>query len=546
MTRQISPFHAGEIEAQHRAGVAARASQGGRFIRDHMPLQHRDFFAAQPFLVVAGSDTSGKPWVSILEGKDGPVAAHTERSLILVGQLAANDPLAQGVVPGAPIGILGIELATKRRNRVNGRLRSGTAGALVLDVQQSFGNCAQYIHERTLRRVDHSQHTPEPALVTTSLNEDQKQWIAAADTLFIGSGFSSGAGHSTEGFDASHRGGEPGFVGIDSDGKLHIPDYAGNNFFNTIGNLVRDPKVGLLFVDFATGGLLQLSGHVQIIWDGSQSHDPQARRKVVVTVDSVVERPQALALRWHTPDAGTMQLLVTDKVVESPEIMSVYLARQDGHAMADFTPGQHLPLALKVPGQPGPVRRSYSLSGPADAETYRISVKREAHGIASRFLHDVLKSGDMIDASSPSGDFIPPEGADPLVLVSAGVGVTPMLSILHGVVDAASGRPVWFVHGTRNRDTHAFRQEVADLGRRAKNVAQHLYYSAPSPDDQTQNAHVSQGRVTADALLTLGAGPRAHYMICGPTQFVADLSDGLERLGVSPAQIHYETFGPVG
>lgn len=546
MTPQISPFHAGEIEAQHRAGVAARALQGGRFIRDHMPLQHRDFFAAQPFLVVAGADTSGKPWVSILEGKDGPVAAYTERSLTLVGQLAADDPLMQGVVPGAPIGILGIELATKRRNRVNGRLRSGTAGALVLDVQQSFGNCAQYIHERALHRVDEARHTPEPPLVTTSLNTDQKRWIAAADTLFIGSGFSSGAGHNTDGFDASHRGGEPGFVDIDRDGKLHIPDYTGNNFFNTIGNLVRDPKVGLLFVDFATGGLLQLSGQAQIIWDGSQSRDPQARRMIVVTVDSVVERQQALALRWHAPDTGAMRLRVTDKVVESQEITSVYLARADGQPLADFKPGQHLPIALNVPGQPGPTRRSYSLSGPGDAETYRISVKREAHGIATRFLHDVLKPGDMIDANAPSGDFVPPEGGDPLVLVSAGVGVTPMLSILHGVVDAAAARPVWFVHGTRNSDTHAFRQEVADLVRRAENVAQRLYYSTPNPDDQTQNTHDAQGRVTADALLALGAGSKAHYMICGPTQFIADLSDGLEGLGVPTAQIHYETFGPVG
>ena len=546
MTRQISPFHAGEIEAQHRAGVAARASQGGRFIRDHMPQQHRDFFAAQPFLVVAGADTSGKPWVSILEAKDGPVAAHTERSLTLAGQLVADDPLAQGVVHGAPIGVLGIEQATKRRNRVNGRLRSGTTGALVLDVQQSFGNCAQYIHERALRRVDDAQHSPEPPLVSTSLNADQKRWIAAADTLFIGSGFSSGGGHPTDGFDASHRGGEPGFVGIDHEGKLHLPDYAGNNFFNTIGNLVRYPKVGLLFVDFETGGLLQLSGHAQIIWDGGQSQNPEARRMVVVTVDNVVERPRALALRWHAPDAGIMQLRVTDKVAESPDIMSVYLALQDGQPLADFTPGQHLPIALNVPGQPGPVRRSYSLSGPGNAKTYRISVKREADGIASRFLHDVLKPGDMIDANAPSGDFVPPEGADPLVLVSAGVGVTPMLSVLHGVVDAAAARPVWFVHGTRNSDTHAFRQEVADLVRRAENVTQSLYYSAPSPSDQTQNSQDAQGRVTADALLALGAGLKAHYMICGPTQFIADLSDGLERLGVPPAQIHYETFGPVG
>lgn len=544
MDQPPSAFHTGEIEAQRRAGTERRAAESSRFIRDHMPQQHREFFAALPFVIVAGADGSGRPWVSILESEDG-FAAPTERSLALPGQLGAGDPLAAAFVPGASLGLLGIELATRRRNRLNGRLRRDALG-LVLEVDQSFGNCPQYIREREWRRVDLESGEAAPARVSDSLDQSQVRRIRAADTFFIGSGFSSGEGRFADGFDASHRGGEPGFVEIDAEGNLIIPDYSGNNYFNTIGNLLRDPRVGLLFVDFESGGLLHLTGRAKIVWDGGLSHDPDARRVIVVTVDKVVDRPGALALRWQAPDRGAIRLRLVDKVVESPDITSFHLVAADGGRLAGFAPGQHLPVDLQVPGHLGRVRRTYSLSGPAEGSSYRISVQREAGGIASSFLHDHLRPGDVIEAHPPSGDFVAPEGEAPLVLVSAGVGVTPMLAILHAIADAPATRRLWFVHGARDGETHAFRQEVAELVARAQNVQLRVFYSAPRDEDRQRASHQGEGRLTAEHLIALGAGPGADYMICGPAPFIAALSEGLERLGVPPDRIHHETFGPAG
>ncbi|SNT73849.1 pyridoxamine 5'-phosphate oxidase family protein [Paracoccus seriniphilus] len=545
MNQPISPFHSGEIEAQSRAGRAERAAETGRFIRDFMPRQHRDFFASLPFLVVAGVDSGGLPWVSILEGRDSVVGAHDPHSLTLAGHLAADDPLLSGFMPGASLGVLGIDPATRRRNRVNGRLRQD-GNALVLDVRQSFGNCAQHIRPRHWHRVAKFAEPARTARVSDRPSDAQKQWIRSADTFFIGSGQSSGREEGSDGHDASHRGGEPGFVHIDAEGRLCIPDYAGNDFFNTIGNLLRDPRVGLLFVDFDSGGLLQLTGRAEIIWNGRQSHDPNARRMIIVTIDRVVERPAALALRWRMPGADGMKLRVLDRVQESREVTSFHLAPVAAGPLADFRPGQHLPIALEIPGHPGPLRRSYSLSGPAQGKHYRISVKHKGRGMVSGYLHDHLQPGDVITASNPSGDFLMPDGDTPLVLVSAGVGVTPVLAMLHAHVAGADMRPLWFVHGTQNRGTHAFREEIADLIARAPHAQKCTHYSRPDPEDRRLAHHDREGRVTARDLVALGAGASAHYMICGPVRFTADLIAGLTRLGVPAGQIHHESFGPAG
>lgn len=551
MTIASPTFHAGEIEAQRQAGVEAIAASIGGFIRAEMPEQHRAFFAALPFIVVAGGDEAGRPWVTIMEGPDGFLASPDPRSLTVAARLGVEDPLAASLTAGAGIGILGIELATRRRNRMNGVLRA-KGEAFAVEVRQSFGNCPQYIRERQWRRVEAG--LSPAARVSDKLDADQTRRIARADTFFIGSGFSSGEGRRSDGYDASHRGGEPGFVRVAEDGTLHIPDYAGNNFFNTIGNLARDSRVGLLFVDFATGGMLQITGRARIDWAPRESHDPEARRMIVVSVDKVVDRAAALALRWREEGEGLVRLRVVDKVVESRDVVSFHLADADadgdgdaddeGSALQPFEAGQHLPIELQIPGQPAPVRRSYSLSGSPFAETYRITVKREERGTASRFLHDHVAVGDVVDARLPSGDFVMPRGDDPLVLVSAGVGITPMLAMLHAAVAANTDRRVCFVHATRDGATHGFRSEVDGLVARGRAVRRRIFYSLPRDEDRTAATFDAAGRLTAADLLALKAGPDAHYLLCGPVGFLADIGAGLEAGGVPQGQIHVETFGP--
>lgn len=539
MTTFRNPFHTGEITAQDKAGVTRETADAGRYIRDHMPDQHRSFFADLPFMVVAGADRTGQRWVSILEAEEEGIAAPGPRTLCLPGGLPSDDPLAEGVVPGADVGLLGIELATRRRNRVNGRLQSGDGG-LLLEVTQSFGNCPQYIRQKEVLRIAGAQRPATPARVTNRLSDNQIRWIREADTLFIGTGADQGP---NRGFDASHRGGAPGFVQVERPERLRIPDYAGNNFFNTIGNLLCNPRVGLLFVDFETGGLLHLAGRSEIRWSGENSSDPQARREVIVTVEKVVERPAALALRWQEADR-VRKFRITDKRRESAGITSFHLAPDDGDGLLPFLPGQHLPVTLAVPGHPHRIERSYSLSGPVGDPTYRITVKREAKGIASRLLHDQLAVGDVIEARAPAGDFVLPAGDTPLVLASAGVGVTPMLAMLHAVVAARSSRRVWLFHGVRNSAEHVFRDEADALARRTKTLSMHSFYSAPCSADLPLPPHIRRGRMTTANLVAPGPGPDADYLLCGPPAFTAELALGLAEYGVAAARIHSEDFGP--
>ncbi|WP_299677086.1 pyridoxamine 5'-phosphate oxidase family protein [uncultured Roseobacter sp.] len=536
------PFHDGELQAQARAGVGDVAQWAGGFIRDHLPEQHRSFHSALPFLVISGGDADGRTWVTLLDGPDGFITAPDPRQITLNTTLDPADPLAAALTAGTDIGALGIDLATRRRNRFSGHM-ARTATGLAIAIRQSFGNCPQYIHARAWARVPRG--TPRPATHGTALSPAQIARIRAADTMFIGSGHPGDAQAASTGYDASHRGGAPGFVHVASPTRLQIPDYAGNNFFNTIGNILCNPRIGLVFVDFDTGGLLHLSGRARIDWDPRNAKDPDAWRAIDVEIDAVIDRPGAVGLRWARQDHLTRRLRLAGRRIETDEITSFVFEPLDGRPLAPFKAGQHLPVEVQIPSQSTPAKRSYSLSGaPGDTGQYRLSVKREAKGQVSRLLHDRLQLGDVIDAHPPAGDFVIPCSHCPLVLVSAGVGLTPMVSMLHAT--AGQDRPVWFVHGARNGRAHALRAEVDHLLARHDTLQRYRVYSRPDASDILGTDYDAPGRLTADHLRALEAGPEAHYMLCGPAGFLADIRSGLEAAGVPAAQIHFETFGPHG
>lgn len=540
MTNHTSVFHPGELAAQRKVGVQDVARAGSSFIRTAMPEQHRRFFSGLPFLVVSASDRRGNIWVSVLEGPAGFASSPDPRQLTIATTLGKNDPLAASLAAGGPVGLLGIELATRRRNRLNGTL-TATPHGYALDVRQSFGNCPQYIHERDWHRV--ITRSPEPARTSDRLDSAQAERIGVADTFFIGSGHLADGIGTSHGFDASHRGGAPGFVKVAADGSLQIPDYSGNNFFNTIGNLLRSPQVGLLFVDFERGGLLHITGRARIDWHPAQSHDHNARRMIHVEIDGVVDRPSALSLRWSRKTDADLKLKVVDKIFESDSIASFYLLAADGTPLAPYQAGQHLSVGLDIPEQKAWIERSYSLSGDPAAPTYRISVKREDNGIASRFLHDRVRVGDVIAARRPQGTFIIPPGDGPLMLVSAGIGITPMLSMLHVIVADHPERQVWFVHSARDRRHLAFAEEVDALVAKSAQITRHVYYSASEADNSIHTCDRT-GRIKAADLLALSAGYDPNFLLCGPFGFLRDVSAGLEERGVPFAQIHFETFGP--
>ncbi len=294
-----SPFHAGEREAQRLAGVRDRAERAGqRAIRDYMPEQHRTFFAQLPMLLVGSVDDAGRPWASVLAGSPGFVSTPDERRLRVAATLLFGDPLGSTRAVGADIGALGIELHTRRRNRVNGRITALDAHGFEVRVTQSFGNCPQYIQTRTgvpTPDID-DPGAARPLAQFDTLDAVTHDLIAGADTLFIASAFTNGPGG---GVDVSHRGGKPGFVRIDGGHTLTIPDFTGNSYFNTLGNLALNPRAGLLFIDFADGTLVYLTGTTEIIWEGTEVQVFQGAQRLLRFHLKEGRRVQtALPLRW--------------------------------------------------------------------------------------------------------------------------------------------------------------------------------------------------------------------------------------------------------
>jgi predicted pyridoxine 5'-phosphate oxidase superfamily flavin-nucleotide-binding protein len=266
--QQASPWHEGELAVQKLAGVVERMEEvGKRVIRPFMPDQHRSFFAGLPFVLVGSVDEEGWPVASVLSGEPGFVQSPDAVTLDIAARPASGDPLASALKLGTRLGMLGIDLSTRRRNRVNGEIVRVDAEGFSLHVDQSFGNCPKYIQPRRSIGPAPARGAGAPAPVESFTLFDKRALalIAEADTFFVASSAPATDGRAPS-VDVSHRGGAAGFLRLTSDGAVSIPDYPGNLFFNTLGNLMLNPRAGLLFVDFDRGDLLQATGVTEITW----------------------------------------------------------------------------------------------------------------------------------------------------------------------------------------------------------------------------------------------------------------------------------------
>ena len=292
-------FHRGERRIQSLTGRRETVKIfSERAIRPYMPEQHRQMFHTLPFLVAASRDPAGRIWATLLTGQPGFVATPSSTRLKIISQPLPGDALSGGFVPGSSVGLLGIELASRRRNRVNGRIIDNADGELEVFVQQSYGNCAKYITPRQWQ-MNIPARSGKKVLKNRYLTTLTRSWIRSADTFFIASGFEE-LGHPASGLDVSHRGGAAGFVEVESASRLLFPDYAGNNFFNTLGNITVNPQVALLFIDFSAGSLLQLSGSASIHWDKTPvSKRAGAQRLVSVDIERIVVSLSCLPLIWQ-------------------------------------------------------------------------------------------------------------------------------------------------------------------------------------------------------------------------------------------------------
>nr|WKF60205.1 Flavohemoprotein [Paraburkholderia busanensis] len=569
-----SPFHAGELAVQTRAGVADFANSAGRRgIRTEMPEQHRQFFAERPFMVLGGLDADGQPWASLRVGAPGFVSTPDSHTLRIAGSALPGDPLEGTWRVGGMIGGLGIQPETRRRNRVNGVITSLDDDAITLRVSQSFGNCPKYIQSRTPTFVPRDAAEPiAPQVRATSLSDADRALLRQADTFFIASANDSDDAGFARGVDVSHRGGMPGFIHVDADGTLTVPDFSGNRFFNTLGNLVHDPRAGLLFIDFASGDLLYIAADAEIVWGGGAfAHIAAfagAKRLLRFRVRDVRRSARVLPFRWSTVEYASQfaaqsaaratpaelpaakesaanewrAFNVVDVRDETPAIRSFYLQAADGRALPPFEPGQYLPIRLPVKDGEPPLVRTYTLSAAGDGSRYRISVKRE--GIASTWLHAHATTGTQLHARTPRGAFtFDAASTRPAVLLSAGIGITPMIAILDTLIAANNTRPVHFIHGARSSQDRPFSGALQRIASLHPHVAVHLLNSAADPLQTGQDGS-RHGRVDIAALKRLLPFDDYDFYLCGPAAFMRDLYEGLRALNVPDERIRFEAFGP--
>lgn len=573
-----TPFHQGEKEVQAWMGQRESMERMGRqVIRSYMPDQHRAFFSQLPFLVVGSVDQQGWPWVSFVTGKPGFVASPDPTTLEIDTTMASGDVLHQSVKQGAPLGLLGIEVSTRRRNRLNTRVTATRDGGFTLNVDQSFGNCPQYIQTRDLEYThDPDRPNPEQAATPfTTLDRAALSTIGAADTFFVSSYVPAQDRPEIEGVDVSHRGGRAGFVKVDGN-TLTIPDYAGNNLYMTLGNFQLNPKAGLTFIDFDSGDLLQLTGTVELLLDKSPELEAflGAERGWRFTVDHGVRLSKALPFRFNFGEYSPNSLLTDDwtnatatlaanakqaawrpfRVTrledESSLIRSIYLEPNDGDGVTGFQAGQYLPIRIKPNGKDSPVVRTYTLSSAPGERLYRISVKRQEGGLVSGYLHNQLTLGDTIEAKAPQGDFyIDPKQSRPAVLIAAGVGITPMISMVKHVLNEGvrtrSYRQLTVYHAAQTTEQRAFSERFRQLEQQYPETIRYLsIISRPGKTDKAGVDFNGSGRLSRDDIRQTLLFDDYDFYLCGPNGFMQAQYDNLRSLGVSDCRIFAESFGP--
>ncbi len=287
----MSVYHAGELEVQRRLGQSDIAARLSRMVRSEIPDAAAAFLAEQPMIVLAAADDTGRMWAGLLTGPPGfvhIVDGPDDGEQIAVQALpVTGDPLRE-VLTGAPrrVGMLAIEPRTRRRMRVNG-VATPTGSGLLIRPDQVYSNCPKYISRRHVEGSTAPTGDPK-ARHAASLDDRTQQIAAAADTFFVGSADADGNA------DASHRGGNPGFLQVLSPTRLRWPDYRGNSMFMTLGNIAANPRAGLLIPDWHTGGTLQLTGTAEIDWETG----PNAQCWVEFTIAETVEVAGVSPLRW--------------------------------------------------------------------------------------------------------------------------------------------------------------------------------------------------------------------------------------------------------
>lgn len=579
-----SPFHHGERQVQEKLGVRDKMETfGKRVIRDHMPQQHRDFYQQLPFVLAGFIDDQGWPWASFLYGDRGFIQSQNNKSLQLDAKIVPGDPLHDSLTPKRHLALLGIDLPSRRRNRLSTAISEIKKDTLHLDVIQSFGNCPQYIQSRQM--IPHQHKSASEKIEITTFNQEMRKLIADSDTFFVASHYQENSQNDSHhknntpqntptsmGADVSHRGGKPGFVRIDSDKTLTIPDYLGNFHFNTLGNFLVNPKAGLIFIDFDKGHILSLTGSVEILWESDElEYFDGAERLWQFHLEKGVYLKYALPFKWQfegysptTEVTGSWaqsdqnkqnaqqknswkKCVVTKIVQESTLVKSFYFRAQTG-SLPRFKAGQFLTVKVNINGKQQ--IRTYTLSSSPNDEFYRISVKHEPQGVFSRFLHQHIQTGDELEFKLPAGEFyIEPDSQLPAVLLAAGIGITPMVSmarhILQDAVRTRSMRQTIMLCASHNIEQRSFFNELNVLANQSDGHLR-IIWVVSNPEEHAvegKDYHVN-GHISGELLQAVLPIDDYEFYLCGPSGFMQSMYDIAIALGLSDKRIMAEAFGP--
>lgn len=536
-----SPYHEGELAVQQRSDASEMARINAGAIDKTILGGALRFIEQQPMLVIGSMDAQGRVWTSVLSGNPGFIRAlddHTLELDISQPRCAEDDPLWNNLLENPNLGLLVIELGSRRRIRINGVVGKTSAEHILIDVDRAYPNCPKYIQRRNWKSLQ-----PEQAIRVTSstfgerLTDAHKALIADADTFFVASV------HPEHGADASHRGGHSGFVQIVSGQQLRIPDFAGNSMFNTLGNIASYPYAGLIFIDFERRRLLQLTGKAEILWD---LDDPQqetggTRRYWKFDITGWRESIFTYQLAWelqdyspHIPELqhdsnfnGSLSLQAERIRVETDRVKSFRLRAPDGKELPEFQSGAHLQLKVKLPDD-SEVQRHYSLlNNPDDRSCYEIAVLKETEGRGgSLYLHEHVQEGDLLEIQMPKNEFPMVSSASHSILIAGGIGITPILSMMHSLT---SGNKSFELHySARRLSGLAFRDRIEQLMGDSAN-----FYASKEPNVQSLDLH--------ELLAT--PEPGVHVYVCGPRSMISAVREITAAQGWSISQIHFESFG---
>lgn len=580
-------FHSGELAVQEKLGIAEKMDRlGRRVIRDYMPAQHREFYQQIPMAFLGHTDVNGRPWASVLSGQAGFIQSPDEHKLSFNIQPFQGDPLATALETAnrekpVQVGMLGIELPTRRRNRLTGEISNVGDGGFDLRVHTTFGNCPQYIQTREPSFID--DNVAGDIVEFSQFNQQTQSFIQNADTFFVASSnqstSSSADNPDIDGADVSHRGGKSGFVRVDNTTTLTIPDYLGNFHFNTLGNFLVNPKAGLLFIDFDTGDVYTVTGRAEIVWESDEiEHFTGAERLWRFHLEQGYLLERALPLRWqfneYSPnsllagnwqeaqakaDAEALSNAWRDYQIfniqdEGEAIRSFYMRPIEGSIPA-FKPGQFATIQCRI--NDSPVIRTYTASSAPNDDFLRISVKREMarepdapDGLMSNHLHQKIKVDDVVQLKAPTGQFyLDTSEKRPAVLLAGGVGITPMISIARQVLSEGTrtrhSRTLYVFTSFRTKAQQAFENELRQISE-ASNGNIQAFHAISCPEEHLKPGEDYQAKGQIDKALLQSVLPldRYDFYLCGPGPFMQAMYDTLRSMAVPDCAIFAESFGP--